>query len=110
MGKLRRKERYTSFQHNNPRNCRCVPKLNELHVLYHFRVKLASSGSQRIHLKNFRGSTSTYKFWWGGTSTFFRVLRYVNNIAIAVLPILQLQYCLRIAIRVLLESLALGNG
>src|SRR5205814_9427220 len=96
MGELRRKQRHASFQRNNSRNCRCVPKLNELHVLYHFRVdiaKLASCGSQRIHLKNSLGSTSTYKIWWGSTSSVWQYMTIRFNIA----------YC------VLLESLAQGG-
>ena len=55
MGELCRKQRHTSFQRNNLKICRCVLKLNELYILYYFRVniaKLACYGSQRIHFKN----------------------------------------------------------
>src|SRR5205809_860505 len=79
------KQRHTSFQRNNPKICRCVPKLNELYALYHFRVritKLTGYGSQCVHLKNCHQSTFTYKFWWGGTSSeyaTFPISMWINN-------------------------------
>ena len=39
---LYRKQWRTSFQRNNLKICRCVPKLNGIYAVYHLRVNIAN--------------------------------------------------------------------
>src|SRR5438105_11245599 len=85
---VQERQRHTSFQRNNLKICRCVPKLNELYVLYYFRniAKLACCGSQRIHLKNLPRKylyIQILVWWYRGpkfTSRFVCTTRLLNSV------------------------------